>query len=68
MDLKGPFQVIRALIPLANLFRYSTDLRSMTGGRGLHSRAFDHYEEVPSDVMVKIQEEFQKQKEAEEKD
>ncbi|HPC44778.1 MAG TPA: elongation factor G, partial [Candidatus Latescibacteria bacterium] len=68
MDAKGPFQVIRALVPLANLFRYSTDLRSMTGGRGLHTREFDHYEEVPPDIMVKIQEEFQKQKEAEEKD
>jgi len=65
MDSKGPFQIIRAQVPLASLFRYSTDLRSMTGGRGIHSREFDHYEEVPPDVTAKIIEEAQKAKEEE---
>jgi len=63
MDSNGPFQVIRALVPLASLYRYSTDLRSMTGGRGYFTREFSHYEEVPPDVTAKIVEEVQKAKE-----
>ena len=54
MDSNGPFQVIKAQVPLANLHRYSTDLRSMTGGRGIFSRTFSHYEEVPGDVAAQI--------------
>lgn len=67
MEAQGPFQVIRALVPLASLFRYSTDLRSMSGGRGMHTRDFDHYEEVPPDVTAKVVEEMQKEREEEEK-
>jgi len=66
MDSNGPFQIIRATVPLASLYRYSTDLRSMTGGRGLFTREFSHYEEVPSDVTAKIVEEVRKEREEEE--
>jgi elongation factor G len=66
MDAKGPFQIIRAQVPVASLYRYSTDLRSMTGGRGFFKRDFSHYEEVPSDVQAKIVEEVQAEKDAEE--
>lgn len=54
MDANGPFQVIKALVPLANLHRYSTDLRSMTGGRGIFSREFSHYEDVPTEVTQQV--------------
>ena len=54
MEAEGPFQVIKAKVPLAELYRYSTALRSLTQGRGLHRRKFSHYEEVPSDVMQKV--------------
>jgi elongation factor G len=54
MEQSGNFQVIKALVPLAELYRYSTVLRSMTQGRGLHSRKFSHYEEVPHEVSEKI--------------
>jgi len=54
MDADGKFQVIKASVPLAELYKYSTTLRSMTQGRGIHKRAFSHYEEVPSDVAQKI--------------
>ena len=54
MDSEGRFQVINAKVPLAELYKYSTTLRSMTAGRGIHSRSFSHYEEVPSDVAEKI--------------
>ena len=66
MDANGPFQIIRAQVPLANLYRYSTDLRSMSGGRGIFIREFSHYEEVPADATQKVVEELQAEKEKEE--
>ncbi len=65
MDSEGPFQIIKATIPLAELYKYSTHLRSLTQGRGNHSLVFSHYEEVPKDVETKVIEEFQKSKEEE---
>ncbi len=48
MESGGPGrQVIRANVPEAEILRYSTDLRSMTGGRGSHELKFAHYDEVP---------------------
>ncbi|MFA3783203.1 elongation factor G [Melioribacteraceae bacterium 4301-Me] len=66
MDSEGPFQVIKAKIPLAELYKYSTHLRSLTSGRGMHTRQFSHYEEVSKDVEAKIIEEYNKSKEEEE--
>jgi len=63
MDAEGSFQLIRANVPLAELYKYSTVLRSLTGGRGMHRRKFIGYEEVPSDVSAKIIKEVQKEKE-----
>lgn len=54
MEAEGPFQVIKAKVPLAELHRYSTTLRSLTQGRGLHRRKFSHYEEVPKEAADKI--------------
>jgi len=65
MDSEGKFQVIRAKIPLAELHKYSTSLRSMTSGRGIHNRVFSHYDDVPSDVAEKIIEQVKKEKEEE---
>ena len=65
MDAEGRFQVIKASVPLAELYRYSTTLRSMTQGRGIHSRKFSHYEEVPSEFAEKIIEQAKKEKEEE---
>ncbi|HGY54661.1 MAG TPA: elongation factor G [Caldithrix abyssi] len=61
MDSDGRFQVINAQVPLAELYRYSTTLRSITQGRGIHKRSFSHYEEVPSDQMQKIIEQAKKE-------
>jgi elongation factor G len=63
MEPKGNFNVIKAQVPQAELYRYSTHLRSMTQGRGTHSREFSHYEEVPHDAAAKIIEEAKKEKE-----
>jgi elongation factor G len=50
MDSEGHFQIVKAKVPLAELYKYSTTLRSLTHGRGLHRRKFSHYEEVPHDI------------------
>ena len=65
MDSDGRFQVITAKVPLAELHRYSTTLRSLTQGRGIHTRSFSNYEEVPSDAAEKIIEQAKKEKEEE---
>ena len=65
MDSEGPFQIIRAKVPLSELYKYSTHLRSLTQGRGMHTRAFSHYEEVPKEIEAKIIEEYKKAKEEE---
>ena len=54
MIQKANAQVITAYIPLANMFGYISDLRSMTQGRGIYSMEFDHYQEVPRSVQEEI--------------
>ena len=63
MDSDGHFQIIKALVPLAELYKYSSHLRSITQGRGVHQRKFDHYEEMPNDVEQKVIEEYKKSRE-----
>jgi len=50
----GHFSIVKATVPLAELYRYSTSLRSMTQGRGTHTRRLEGYEEVPGDLMQRI--------------
>ncbi len=50
----GNAQAVRALIPLAEMFGYTTDLRSATQGRGVHTMEFDHYASVPESVKAKV--------------
>jgi len=64
MDREGNFQKIKASAPLAELYKYSTYLRSMTQGRGLHRREFSHYEEIPREIAEKLIKEAQQEKEA----
>ncbi|MBQ8934320.1 MAG: elongation factor G [Lachnospiraceae bacterium] len=54
MDDVGGGKIIRATVPLAEMFGYSTDLRSGTQGRGNYSMFFDHYQQVPKNVQEKI--------------
>lgn len=54
MDSQGAFQVIKAKVPQAELYKYSTTLRSLTQGRGAYRQKFSHYEEVPKEVADKI--------------
>ena len=66
MDTDGSHQIIRALVPLKELFRYSTNLRSMTQGRGIHRQKFNHYEEMPREIAEKIMTEHAREKVEEE--
>ncbi|MEW6553091.1 MAG: elongation factor G [Actinomycetota bacterium] len=54
MEAEGGLQLVRAQVPMAEMLRYSIDLRSITGGRGTFSMTFSHYEEVPSHIAAKI--------------
>ena len=50
MEQRGNAQVITALVPLAAMFGYATDLRSNTQGRATHTMQFERYEEVPPSI------------------
>jgi elongation factor G len=54
MEPRGNAQVVRAKVPLAEMFGYATDLRSMTQGRATYSMQFAHYQPVPRDFATGI--------------
>ncbi|MDC3417792.1 elongation factor G [Aquibacillus salsiterrae] len=54
MEARGPAQVVKAFVPLAEMFGYATALRSNTQGRGTYTMHFDHYEEVPKSISEEI--------------
>ncbi len=54
MDSRGNAQVINAMVPLANMFGYVNNLRSMSQGRAQYTMVFDHYEKVPQAVADEV--------------
>jgi elongation factor G len=54
MEPVGNAQVIRAMVPLAEMFGYATDIRSMSQGRATFHMEFDHYEEVPQSIATEL--------------
>ncbi len=54
MTDRGNAKVVRAIVPLAEMFGYATSLRSMTQGRASYSMEFEHYAEVPAHIASKI--------------
>ena len=62
MDNAGRNQIIKAQVPMSEFLTYAPDLRSMTGGRGMYSMEFSHYDEVPAQTAEKIVEEANKSK------
>jgi elongation factor G len=54
MDSRGNAQVINAMVPLANMFGYVNNLRSMSQGRAQYTMSFDHYERVPQAVADEV--------------
>jgi len=63
MDQRGGKSVITALVPLAEMQQYATDLRSLTQGRGIFSMELDHYEDVPAHLTQAIVEAHQREQE-----
>jgi elongation factor G len=54
MESEGSFQKIKALVPMSEIHKYSTILRSMTQGRGVYHTKFSHYEELPREQAEKV--------------
>jgi elongation factor G len=54
MEGKGTSQAVVAYVPLAEMFGYATDLRSMTSGRATYSMEFDHYAELPGSLAEAV--------------
>ncbi len=59
-DSEGQFQVISAEVPAMELYRYASILRSLTGGRGVHSERFSRYQEMPREIEQRVIEEAKK--------
>jgi len=57
-DMRGNANVISAFVPLANMFGYVNNLRSMSQGRASYTMQFDHYEQVPTAVAAEVQAKF----------
>jgi elongation factor G len=54
MDTKGSHQIIKGVVPLAEILKYAPDLRSMTSGRGTFTYEHSHYDEAPPYIAEKI--------------
>jgi elongation factor G len=65
VDVQGKNQVVKAKVPLSEMFKYASELRSMTGGRGSYTMRFSHYDEVPHKIAQGIIAKFKEQKQAE---
>lgn len=63
MDSTDGFQIVKAKVPAMELYRYSSVLRSLTGGRGIHTEDFSHYEEMPKEMEQKVIADSKKAKE-----
>ena len=66
MEVKGRSQVVKAQVPLSEMFTYANDLRSITGGRGSYIMRFSHYEQVPHKVASTIITQYQASRKQEE--
>ncbi|MFH1853711.1 MAG: elongation factor G [Candidatus Omnitrophota bacterium] len=65
MDVQGKNQIVKAKVPLAEMFKYASELKSMTGGRGSYSMRFSHYDEVPAKIAQGIIAKYQEQRKEE---
>jgi elongation factor G len=63
MDSDGHYQVVKAQVPQKELYHYSTTLRSLTGGRGIHVETFSHYEEMPREMEQRVIAEYKQLRE-----
>ncbi|MFH0763167.1 MAG: elongation factor G [Candidatus Omnitrophota bacterium] len=66
MDVRGRSQIVKVKVPLAEMSSYANDLRSITGGRGMYTMRFSHYETVPHKIAAGIIAQYQATKKHEE--
>ena len=66
MNPTDGMQQVVAEVPMSEMFKYATDLRSMTQARGSFSLTFERYEELPAQMAAKVIEKYKKEKEEEE--
>lgn len=59
-EMRGNSKVVKAKVPLSEMFGYATELRSMTQGRGTYTMSFSHYEEAPKSVAEAVAGKYQK--------
>ena len=64
VEAKGNNQIVKAVVPYAEMLRYAPDLRSMTGGRGTFTMEYSHYEEVPAHIAQKVIDQANREREA----
>jgi elongation factor G len=57
-SMRGNAQIVNAMVPLANMFGYINNLRSMSQGRASYTMQFDHYEQVPGNVAAEVQKKY----------
>ncbi|RMG60044.1 MAG: elongation factor G [Deltaproteobacteria bacterium] len=65
VEAHGRNQVVKALVPMAEVLKYSSDLRALTSGRGVFTMKFSHYEEAPQQIAEKVIEEARREREGE---
>lgn len=63
LDSEDHYQVIKAQVPAGELYNYAGSLRSLTGGRGVHSESFSHYEDIPKEAEKKVIEDSKRRRE-----
>ncbi|MCD6213806.1 MAG: hypothetical protein J7J46_02385, partial [Candidatus Desulfofervidus sp.] len=61
VEAKSKYQIITALVPMAEVVTYASDLTSLTGGKASFTQEFSHYDEVPSQLAEKIIEQAKKE-------
>lgn len=66
MEVKGNTQIVKATVPLSEMFTYASDLRSITGGRGTYTMHFSHYAEVPHKIAAGVISQYQATRKTEE--
>ena len=66
MDTEGGMEVVKAKIPLEEMYKYANELKSLTGGRATYTMSFSHYDVVPGNLAQKISEQSKKDKEEKE--
>jgi elongation factor G len=66
MEIKGKTQIVKAQVPLSEMFKYTNDLRSITAGRGSYLMHLSHYENLPHKIALPIINQYQSTKKHEE--